>query len=97
MLGQDLVRLLRDQDESVRAWGRSELDITDPAAVAAAVADVDVVVNCAAYTAVDDAEKDEAAAFRINATGPSYLAAAAAAAGARTRSEERRVGKECPV
>lgn len=83
MLGQDLVRLLRDQDEPVRAWGRADLDITDAQAVAAAITDVDVVVNCAAYTAVDDAESDEAAAFRINATGPSYLAAAAAAAGAR--------------
>ena len=83
MLGQDLVHLLQDEGETVRAWGRDHLDITDPGAVARAVTDVDVVVNCAAYTAVDAAESDEAAAFEINATGPSYLAASAAAAGAR--------------
>ena len=83
MLGQDLVRLLQDEGEPVRAYGRADLDITDHSAVTAAIVDVDVVVNCAAYTAVDDAESDEPAAFRINATGPSYIAEAAATAGAR--------------
>jgi len=83
MLGRDLVGTLLEQGEDVRALGRGDLDVTDSAAVAAAVRDVDVVVNCAAYTAVDQAESDEAAAFALNAAGPAYLAAAARAARAR--------------
>lgn len=83
MLGTDLVRLLEVAGHDVRAVDLPELDITAPAAVAAEVRDVDVVVNCAAYTAVDNAETDEALAFRINAVGPQLLARAARAAGAR--------------
>jgi len=44
---------------------------------------VDVVVNCAAWTAVDDAESQEAAAFDLNAVAPQLLARAAREAGAR--------------
>lgn len=74
-LGTDLVAALRGED--VRAFTRTDLDIADSAAVAAAIADVapDVVVNAAAYTAVDAAESDEDAAYRVNATGPAVLAA----------------------
>src|SRR5690606_14504694 len=49
----------------------------------AVIAPGDVVVNCAAYTAVDRAESEPAAAFAINETGPAVLAAACAEAGAR--------------
>jgi dTDP-4-dehydrorhamnose reductase len=66
----------------VRGLSRPDLDITDPASVDAALEGVDVVVNCAAYTAVDDAEDDEATAFAINALGPAHLARAAARTGA---------------
>ncbi len=54
------------------------LDITDSAAVFAFVDDnaIDIIVNCAAYTAVDKAEADEAKAQLLNATAPGYLAAA---------------------
>jgi len=54
------------------------LDITDSAAVSAFVDDnaIDVIVNCAAYTAVDKAEADEVKALLLNATAPGYLAAA---------------------
>lgn len=72
-LGTDLVAALADED--VRAATRAELDIADSTAVAQAVADVDVVVNAAAYTAVDAAESDEDSAYRVNATGPAVLAA----------------------
>ncbi|WP_152230269.1 dTDP-4-dehydrorhamnose reductase [Georgenia ruanii] len=83
MLGTDLVARLRGDGRDVVAAGHAELDITDPVAVAARVRDVDVVVNCAAWTAVDDAETHEGAAFRLNATAPQLLARAAHAAGAR--------------
>ncbi|UNX55760.1 dTDP-4-dehydrorhamnose reductase [Georgenia sp. TF02-10] len=82
MLGTDLVDRLGAEHE-VRATAREDLDVTDPAAVPAAVRDVDVVVNCAAWTAVDDAEAQEPDAFTLNAVAPQLLARAAAAAGAR--------------
>jgi dTDP-4-dehydrorhamnose reductase len=81
MLGHDLQRALAGRE--VLAFGRAELDVTDASAVDAAVAGVDVVVNAAAYTAVDDAEAHEDAAYAINATGAENLARAAAASGAR--------------
>ena len=82
-LGSDLVLAL-GADEVV-ALGRADLDIADAAAVDAAL-DVhrpDVVVNAGAYTAVDAAEADEPAAYRVNATGPATLAAALAGRGGR--------------
>lgn len=62
----------------------AELDITDEKAVMRTVCDerIDVVINCAAYTNVDKAEEDEAAADRINRQAAGNLACAAAAAGA---------------
>jgi dTDP-4-dehydrorhamnose reductase len=81
MLGHDLVAALDGRD--VVALTRAELDITDAEAVASAVAGIDVVVNCAAYTAVDAAETDEEAAHLVNAVGPATLAEATAATGAK--------------
>lgn len=81
MLGSDLVGLL--PPGQVTAARRADLDITDAAAVAAAVAGHDVVVNAAAWTDVDGAEQHEAEATAVNGTGPAVLAAACAAAGAR--------------
>ena len=81
MLGQDLQQALAGR--AVTALGRTDLDVTDPDAVDAAVAGHDVVLNCAAYTRVDDAESDEDAAFAVNATGAANLARAAAAHGAK--------------
>lgn len=56
----------------------AELDITDATAVSEAVKgnDIEIIVNCAAYTNVDKAESDEAAAVLINATAVANLAAA---------------------
>jgi len=61
------------------------LDITDKAAVAAVMAEVapELVLNAAAYTAVDKAESDEAAALAVNATAVGILAGASRAVGAR--------------
>lgn len=63
---------------------RAALDISDPAAVEAAVAAAkpDILFNAAAYTAVDKAEGDEAAALAINATAVGVLADAARRHGA---------------
>ena len=56
----------------------SELDITDPEAVKKFVdeKDVDVIVNCAAYTNVDAAEDNESLALKINGEAPGILARA---------------------
>ncbi|MFC8191181.1 dTDP-4-dehydrorhamnose reductase [Cellulomonas sp. NPDC057328] len=86
MLGRDLVDVLRSVGEDVVAADRGVVDVTDPSSVdtaLAAVGDLQVVVNCAAWTAVDDAEAQESSAFAVNAVGPQVLARAAAARGAR--------------
>lgn len=64
---------------------RAELDITnaDQVAGAIAAAQPDLVINAAAWTAVDQAEAEEAAALQANATAVAHLATAAAASGAR--------------
>ncbi|MGW8565895.1 dTDP-4-dehydrorhamnose reductase [Isoptericola sp. NPDC055881] len=83
MLAHDLLDVLQEAGADVVAARRADLDVTDAAAAAAVVRDVDVVVNCAAWTAVDDAETQEDAAFQVNALGAAHLARAARAAGAR--------------
>ena len=83
MLGTDLVTLLRSVGESVTAADRRTLDVTDRAAVESLVPGHEVVVNTAAWTAVDDAEDHEAAATAVNGEGPRLLAASAREHGAR--------------
>ena len=81
MLAADLLAVLGDRD--VRAFTRQQLDIRDVAEVRDGLTDVDIVVNCAAYTAVDDAESNEEQALAINGLGVHNVAAACAAHGAR--------------
>ena len=71
-------------DHDVAALGRVDLDITDAHAVGAAFARLapDVIINCAAYNAVDAAEDHPVEALRGNAFAVRSLARAAAAAGA---------------
>ena len=85
MLGQDLVTALRDGPgaHDVTAVDRDEVNIIDPDACRAIVAGHDLVVNVAAWTAVDDAEAHEAQAFSVNAVGAANLARASSVAGAR--------------
>lgn len=56
--------------------GRPDFDFESPASISSllAASPMDVVVNCAAWTAVDAAEDSEAAAFRANVTGPHEIA-----------------------
>ncbi|CAN5320529.1 dTDP-4-dehydrorhamnose reductase [soil metagenome] len=80
MLGTDLMSALDGRDAT--GLTRAQLDVTDLEAVRAAVAGFDVVINASAYTRVDDAETDEAAARAVNAVGAQNLALAAADSGA---------------
>jgi len=83
MLGQDLMETLVGAGEHARGIDRESVDITDPAGAGHAVSECDVVVNCAAYTAVDAAEEQEGAAFAVNAVGAANLARAARRESAR--------------
>lgn len=85
MLGRDLVTRLQHENEDVAAYSRSDLDITDAATTRAALDRLRpaIVINCAAWTAVDDAETHEEAAFLVNATAVAGLAAACADYGTR--------------
>lgn len=83
MLGHDLVSRVIQDGHEVLAVDRDVLDITDPASVERVVKDFDVVVNVAAFTAVDQAEEEEAIAFTVNAVGPEILARRCAELGAR--------------
>src|SRR6056300_943222 len=80
-LGSELTRIyaLRDDDE---VWGVDlpDVDITSTESVAHAVSTFkpDVVINCAAWTAVDAAEENESAALLVNGEGPEQLANKAA-------------------
>lgn len=79
-LGTDLVTAFADH--AVVGVDRAELDVTDEAAVVAAVRDhgPDLVVHTAAHTAVDAAESEPDEAFRVNALGAWWVARACALA-----------------
>lgn len=95
LLGQELLTAVAGRHNTfARGFTSRELDVTDPFAVRdlvgmwATVLRKDsprhrlVVVNAAAYTAVDAAEADEDAAYAVNAAGPALLATACARVGA---------------
>ena len=86
MLGQDLTAAARGAGHDVLALARAELDIADGTAVTEAIrrAGADVVINCAAWTDVDGAERDEDGAQSVNAAGAGNVARAAGACGAWT-------------
>lgn len=83
-LGRELVLSAPDGIRCL-AHGRSRLDLTDAATIAAALdaAQPDVVVNAAAYTAVDRAESEPRLAHAVNDTGVGLLAAACGERGIR--------------
>ena len=85
MLGRDLIAGLAQAGEQPAGLARRELDITDGAAVRATLSRhrPDIVVNCAAWTGVDDAETHESEALTVNGHGAANLAGACAETGAR--------------
>ena len=82
-VGTHLLRVLPALGETV-AVGREQADLTDPAALESVIADArpDVVINAAAYTAVDKAESEPELALAVNGEAPGIMARAAKRAGA---------------
>lgn len=82
--GQLATSLLERAGEvEIIALGRAELDLQDRAGVrrGLSAAEADVIVNAAAYTAVDKAESEPVAAMRVNADGAAFVAEVAAELG----------------
>jgi dTDP-4-dehydrorhamnose reductase len=77
-LGVELVKELTSRGYSAMGWDRTQVDITDAAAVENALAtyEADVVFNSAAYNQVDVAEKEPQSAFLVNALAVRNLALA---------------------
>jgi dTDP-4-dehydrorhamnose reductase len=75
MLGRELVARIRQGGGEVTALTRAELDVTDPSAVGAALrrARTGVVVNCAAWTAVDQAAACAEAGARLIQPSTDYV------------------------
>ncbi len=82
-LSRSLLEAAEARGIKVVALGRPVLDLADCLSVNRALdaSSVDIVVNAAAYTAVDQAESDASAAFAINAAGAKHVAAACARLG----------------
>ncbi len=85
MTGWELMQRAPAHGLEARGFARADLDVGDGDAVSRAIAAErpGVVINAAAYTAVDKAESERDAAMRVNADGARNVARAAAAAGAR--------------
>src|SRR5262249_48192151 len=82
-VGGELARILPAHGDVI-ALDRARLDLAQPDAIAAAMRESkpDIVVNAAAYTAVDLAERERDAAFAVNARAPQVLAEEAKRTGA---------------
>lgn len=80
-LGRELLDRAAGRGVTLVAVDRAMADLTDADAVTRAVrdADVDIVINAAAYTAVDQAEAEEDVAHAVNAAAPAAMARACAA------------------
>ncbi len=76
-LGQTFTDLY--QDEEVSAWDREDLDITDEEAVMQKISELkpELIINCAAYNAVDKAEEERLIAEQINGYAVGFIAKAA--------------------
>ncbi len=81
LVGRRLAAEARRRGHQVLALTSADCDVTDPTAPERHFAPGDVVINCAAYTKVDQAEGDEAGARAVNAGGAENVASACARAG----------------
>ncbi len=83
-LGSDVTALL-GRDHDICSCSSKELDISNREMVEAIVSrqHPDVLINCAAYTAVDNCETEKELAWNVNAQGPANLAQAMEARGGR--------------
>ncbi len=85
-LGTELVNRYSDRpNDELFVGDLPDIDITSELSIASTFASIapDVVINCAAWTAVDAAEEKESSAFTVNAEGPAILATYCARVGAR--------------
>ena len=84
LLGNAVVRTAGERDHDIRAYARSALDVTDPGEVERRLRaeKPEVVIHCAAYTAVDRAEEELDQAMSVNRDGTRNVAMAAAQVGA---------------
>jgi dTDP-4-dehydrorhamnose reductase len=84
-LGHEVVRCLRQRDSQVIVPSHDELDFMSPESIGDIIAQhrPDQVINCAAYTQVDQAESEPQAAFMINRNAAGRLAEAVADTGGR--------------
>ncbi len=82
-VGWELCRTLAPLGEII-AWGREDLDLADPDAIRNRIRETgpDIIINPAAYTAVDAAETDPETAMVINGTAPGVMAETAGEIGA---------------
>lgn len=85
MLGSHITRLLKQRNIPFIANGRKEVDIThlDTVSDYVRVQKISHIINCAAYTNVDQAETEQKQAYEVNACGAHYLGIAARRHGAR--------------
>lgn len=79
MLGQTISPYLAKRGHDVAAFGKEDLDVTDAAMVKRVIEEVqpELIVHCAAYTQVDQAETEQEQAFAINERGTENVAVAA--------------------
>jgi dTDP-4-dehydrorhamnose reductase len=84
MLGVDVIAAARAREHECFGLAHAQLDVTDAHSVEQALARLapELIINCAAWTDVEGAERLEPAALAVNGTGAGNIARAAAAAGA---------------
>ncbi|KAA8785654.1 dTDP-4-dehydrorhamnose reductase [Paenibacillus amylolyticus] len=84
-LGKDVVLLLEKEGHDVLACDRDQMDITNQAQCNEVISSYhpEVIIHCAAYTAVDAAETDTDGAYKVNAVGTRNVAVAAEKVGAK--------------
>ncbi|MDT0126587.1 dTDP-4-dehydrorhamnose reductase [Paenibacillus sp. RRE4] len=84
-LGRDVVLLLEKEGHDILACDRDQMDITNQAQCNEVISSYhpEVIIHCAAYTAVDAAETDTDGAYKVNAVGTRNVAVAAEKVGAK--------------